>query len=151
MGIVAMGKFNKFQQKCLTQNTQYVRRRKNGVYIDSKKMLCSPYCIFETKQRIGLKHRQNTQWKFWNEIFKCFLIQSTRQERTLGVFHTSKTIHQWLKLQRTFLGFLIHSTRQDFYGFSLRANHLRSKLEKNTSCTLLYYIIGGFRHLSINL
>ena len=112
-----MGKFNKFQQKCLTQNTQYVRRRKNGVYIDSKKMLCSPYCIFETKQRIGLKHRQNTQWKFWNEIFKCFLIQSTRQERTLGVFHTSKS-SSMVETSRNLSGFsdTVHETRL-FMGF----------------------------------
>ena len=49
------------------------------------------------------------------------------------------------------MGFLIQSARQDLYGFSLRVNHLWFKLEKNPLCVLLFYIIGGSRHLLINL
>ena len=49
------------------------------------------------------------------------------------------------------MGFLIQSARLDLYGLSRRVNHLWFKLEKKTFCILPFYIIGGCRHLLINL
>ena len=66
-------------------------------------------------------------------VFSC----SPRDKNFRGFPY--KWNHEWFKLEETFLGFLIQSTREDLHGFSLRVNHLWFKLKKTFLCTTVHH------------
>ena len=91
---------------------------------------------------------------FW-QIYISFIARSLyyiSSAHLQAVRQSNKTHWKFKRFwNETFMGFLRQSARQELYGFSLRVNHLWFKLEKNPFCVLLFYIIGGSRHLLINL
>ena len=73
-----------------------------------------------------------------------------RETRTLGVFHTSKTI-DGLNLKKSFWVFAYSPGDKTFMGFLYESTIYGLNLKIKPFCALLYYIIGGSRHLLINL